>query len=176
MDMDGQIWLGTDGGAIQFTSSSKVPPSVRITQILADEKIHPASTDGLHLLAGVRRVAFSFHAISFKTRPGGMLYYHKLVGQEDAWQGPRRDELVEYFNLKQGEYTFKVQAVDHNLNYSAPPASVSIVIPAPPFYQTGIFLIAVSIIGGASLFVDIFLSVNRWRASRAEKLRLQREL
>jgi len=54
------------------------------------------------------------------------------------------------------------------LNYSES-ASVSIVTSALPFYQTGIFLLVLSITGGASLFGIIILAMQRWRSSRAKE-------
>jgi serine phosphatase RsbU (regulator of sigma subunit) len=155
--------------------------------MIADETYdNPRGT--IQLRSGVRRISVSYHAISFKTRPGGMKYFYQLVPKrnrvsrrnsvslEDSdWQGPTNEETVEYFDLKPGEYTFKVQAVDRDLNYSEP-ASVSIAIPAPPFYQTGIFLIALSITGGVLLLGIIILAIQRWRATNAEKRRLLLEL
>ena len=175
MDGSGRIWLGTKNGVIRFIPN-KIPPPVYITQTLADEIAHSCSGELLNLSAEVTRVAFNFHAISFKTRPGEMLYYYQLVGHDQGWQGPIREEFVEYFNLEQGRYIFKVQAVDRDLNYSDPPASISILIPAPPFYQAEIFLNSLSIIGVVSLISLIILVMYRWRSFRSEKLRLQQEL
>ena len=140
MDRSGQIWLGTEDGVIQFMPPNKIPPPVYITQVLADEKNYPRPDEHLHLRANVKRVAFDFHAISLKTRPGGMLYYYQLIGQDTDWQGPIREEMVEYFNLKPGGYTFQVQAVDRDLNYSDI-ANLDITIPPPPFYTRAGFII-----------------------------------
>ncbi|MBM3237206.1 hypothetical protein FJZ31_13015 [Candidatus Poribacteria bacterium] len=181
-DKSGQIWIGTfGGGAVRFIPN-KVPPSVYITQMVAD-KTYDNPKDTIQLRSGIPRISVSYHAISFKTRPGAMKYFYQLAKQQtsevfktsEVWQGPTNEETVEYFNLKPGEYTFKVQAVDRDLNYSEP-ASVSIVIPSPPFYQTGIFLMALSITGGVLLIGVIILAIQRWRATNAEKRRLLLEL
>ena len=149
---------------------NRVPPTPSFSSQSATR--HPK----LDLPVGVTRIVFDFYAISFKTRPDMMLYYYQLIGQDSDWQGPIRENMVEYSNLSPGKYTFKVQAVDRDLNYSDPPASVSIAIPAPPFHQTGVFLVVLSVIGGASLLGIIILGVQRWRLSHSEKLRLQQEL
>ena len=174
MDRSGQIWLGTSGGVVLFTPN-KIPPPVYITQVLADEKTYSHPDKILNLPDGVTRVAFDFHAISFKTRPGEMKYFYQLVGRDADWQGPTNQETVEYFNLEPREYTFQVQAVDRDLNYSKI-ASVLIFIPSPPFYKATIFPVSLSIIVVMSMFGVIILGIQRLRLSRAEKMRLQKEL
>ena len=152
MDRSGHIWLGTSAGAVRFIPN-KIPPPVYITQIFADEKTYSRPGESFNLSSDVTRVAFNFHAISFKTRPGAMKYFYQLVGKDSDpdsgdgpdeigahWQGPTNQETVEYFNLKPGEYTFKVQAVDRDLNYSEP-VSVHITIPSPPFYTRAGFIV-----------------------------------
>lgn len=69
-----------------------------------------------------------------------MKYFYQLVGQDKDWQGPTNEESVEYFNLKPGKYSFKVQAVNRDLNYSKI-ASLQITIPPPPFYTRAGFII-----------------------------------
>ena len=68
-----------------------------------------------------------------------------------------------------------VKAVDMDLNHSDP-VSLPIEILPPPFHRTGMFLLILSIVGGGSLLIAIFLSVHRLRTSHAERLRLQNEL
>jgi len=88
---------------------------------------------------------------------------------------PTRKTSFDWIPEKPGTYIFEVQAIDRDLNYSEP-ASLSIVIPTPPFYQTYIFLRSLSIIGILSLFGLIILAGLRWRSFLAERLRLQGEL
>ncbi len=170
-DRNGQIWIGTEGGVVQFIPN-RIPPPVYITQVLADEMTYPRPGERLNLRAGVRRVAFDFHAISSKTRPGGMKYFYQLVGQNADWQGPTNQETVEYFNLKPGEYTFKVQAVDRDLNYSEP-ASLDITIPPPPFYKSSAFVLSLSMVGSLLAIAVIGLSIKHWQTRR--QLAQQRE-
>jgi len=173
MDRRGQIWLGTMGGAVQFTPN-KNPPPVYITQMIADETYtNPKGT--IQLSSGVRRLSFFYHAISFKTRPGGMKYFYQLVGKDADWQGPTNQDTVEYFNLKPGKYTFKVQAVDRDLNYSFL-ASLDITIPLP-FYMKVVFLVPTVGLGASLLAMLIILAtalVKHRRQVRAyERLAVQ---
>ena len=133
-----KVWIGTEDDLVSYTPS-KVPPTVSVTRILADEKAYENPKDTLKLESGISRVSFSFRGVSFRTFPGKMLYYYQLAGKDDDWQGPTNQETVEYFNLKHGKYTFKVQAVDRDLNYSEP-ASLEVRIPATPFYTSAGFI------------------------------------
>jgi len=173
MDRNGYIWIGTEGGVMRFIPN-KTPPVVYITRMIADDT-YTEPKGIISLKSNVRRLSFNYHAISFKTRPGGMKYFYQLIGHDDKWLGPINRENIEYFELEPREYTFQVRAVDRDLNYSEI-SSVLVVIPAPPFYQTTVFPVVLSIIGGLSLFGVIILAVQRLRLARAERLRLQREL
>jgi ligand-binding sensor domain-containing protein len=138
IDNESQVWIGTEDDLVSYTPS-KVPPTVSVTRILADEKAYENPTDTLKLESGISRVSFSFRGVSFRTFPGKMLYYYQLARKDADWQGPTNQEIVEYFNLKHGKYTFKVQAVDRDLNYSEP-ASLEVRIPATPFYTNAGFI------------------------------------
>lgn len=132
-DKDGHIWVGTDlDGVICFTRN-KVPPGIRITQILADNQVL-SPEEHIDLPVNTIRVAFSFHAISYKTRPEQMKYFYQLVGRDDDWQGPTNQETVEYFNLDPGGYIFRVQAADRDLNYSQT-AGMTIKVVYQPYLQ-----------------------------------------
>ncbi|MBM3211536.1 hypothetical protein FJZ33_04895 [Candidatus Poribacteria bacterium] len=115
MDRDGNFWIGTETGGVVRYTPNKVPPTIRITQIQAD-KDFIIPDEYIDLPVNTNRIVFSFHAISFKTRPEEMKYFYQLNDQ--GWQGPTNQESVEYFNLGSGLYNIKVQAVDRDLNYS----------------------------------------------------------
>jgi len=171
MDKSGQVWAGTTGGVVRFRHKNKIPPSVTITQVLADEKTYTQLSERLNLHAGVRRVAFDFHAISFKTRPGRMKYFYQLVGKDNDWQGETNEETAEYFHLKPGGYAFKVQAVDRDLNYSEI-ASLELTLP-PVWHQIG--WVRGTLAGVGLVFLVAFGFVTwRWTAHRRQVLAYQR--
>jgi ligand-binding sensor domain-containing protein len=175
MDRSGRIWIGTMGGAVQFTPSM-VPPTVHITEMIADETY--ANPEGvIQLRSDVRRISVSYRAISFKTRPGGTRYFHQLVGQDTDWRGPINQETVDYLNLKHGEYTFKVQAVDRDLNYSEV-VGFNINIP-PPFHIKAVFLVPTVTLGAGLLATLVILAtglIKHRRQVRAYERLAAREL
>jgi signal transduction histidine kinase/HPt (histidine-containing phosphotransfer) domain-containing protein len=69
--------------------------------------------------------------MSFRTPSDAMLYIHRLEGQDTEWSQPTHIQRVYYADLPLGEYTFKVKAIDRDLNYSAP-AAVQVRIVSDP--------------------------------------------
>jgi hypothetical protein len=171
-DKDGHLWFGTREGLTRYTPST-TPPLVYIEQVVfADQTVQRPKE--VEVSAAVKRVVIHYNAPSFRTPPHQMQYLVKLEGRDSDWS-LTKERSVALLNLKPGQYTFFVKAIDRDLNYSEP-ASVSIIIPSPPFYQTGIFLMALSITGGVLLVGVIILAIQRWRATNAEKRRLLLEL
>jgi sigma-B regulation protein RsbU (phosphoserine phosphatase) len=78
-------------------------------------------------------VAFEYKGMSFKTRPGQMVYVYRLEGYDASWR-QTQERRVEYRDLPPGEYTFQVKAVDRDLSYSENPAQVRLTI-HPPYGQ-----------------------------------------
>ncbi|MBI1928220.1 SpoIIE family protein phosphatase [Candidatus Poribacteria bacterium] len=186
VDREGGLWVGMERGGISRyddvdskVTPHKVPPLIHIRQVDAD-RIYEKPNAPLSLPEITQHVRFSYRGISFKTRPGQMRYIHRLIGTVPAdWQGSTSDETVTFSHLTPGTYTFQVKAIDSDLNVSEPPASLEFTISPPPplpFYQRTIFVAAVSSAGGLLLVIVIFLAVQHWRLSRAEKHRLRQEL
>lgn len=75
-------------------------------------------------------IVFEFHDISFKTHPGGLVYRYRLKGYDEDWQTTTA-QRVEYQNVPGATFTFEVQAVDQDLNYSEPASVTLNVVPDP---------------------------------------------
>lgn len=63
--------------------------------------------------------------MSFRTRPGGMVYRYRLKRYDENWL-TTRERRVEYQGIPIGDYTFDVVAVDRDLVYSEEPATVEL--------------------------------------------------
>jgi len=165
-DSEGFLWFATEGGITRYRPST-TPPKVRIVSVTTDQTYGdlsaiPAFTIGT-------RVTIQYGALDYRTLLEKQQYRYRIKEADSDWRRPTKATLFDYTFKKPGNYTFEVEAIDRDLNYSDP-ASVPIVISAPPFYQTGIFLIALSIIVGTSLSGVIILAVQRRRSSRAHKV------
>ncbi|MBT4500833.1 MAG: SpoIIE family protein phosphatase [Gemmatimonadetes bacterium] len=127
-DGEGQYWFATDQGISRFCPPEAVPPAIFLDGVMADRRYR--QTDKVSLPSNLGLVAFEFHAVSLKTRPGAMIFRYRLRGFEDDWSTTRK-RSVRYDDLPEGEYTFEVTAVDRDLVYSDPPAVVELRIHSP---------------------------------------------
>ncbi len=126
-DEEGKMIFVTSKGITIYTPPvESIPPPIAITEVVAD-KVYPAPKR-LTIPSTIPRIGFFYYGMSFKTRR--MRYNYMLEGFDTDWQATW-DEQVNYENLEQGNYVFKVIAIDRDLNYSEP-ASVELeVIPDP---------------------------------------------
>ena len=122
-DENGDLWFGTDNGLTRFRQAEPLPPPVYIRSVIADRRYE--EVNAVEVADSVGLVAFEFGGVSLKTRPGAMVYRHRLRGYEEEWKNGH-ERRVEYQNLPAGEYSFEVVAVDRDLVYSEEPAVVEL--------------------------------------------------
>jgi signal transduction histidine kinase/sugar lactone lactonase YvrE len=143
-DGEGNIWFACSGGLTRYTPPPPSHPPVFVDAIVADRRYEYAETASLPSSAEL--IAFEFHGMSMKTRPGAMVYRYRLTGHHDDWR-QTREERVEYGGLPSGDYTFEVIAVDRDLGYSESPATLRLRV-HPPYGE---------VILGVSLIVALIL-------------------
>ena len=140
-DADGSLWFGTDGGVTRYRRSA-TPPSVRIISVKTDRE-YTTDTHGEENLQQAispvttgRRVTIKYSAIDFKTLPEKRQYRCRIIetskkegtkGIDADWRKPTKATSFDYTFDKPGDYTFEVQAIDRDLNYSEP-ATVNLTI------------------------------------------------
>ncbi|MBM3278664.1 MAG: hypothetical protein FJY95_11380 [Candidatus Handelsmanbacteria bacterium] len=71
-DQEGVLWVGTNAGATLYRRPPLSPPPVYIQAVVADRRY--AEPGPLTIPASAGLIAFEFHSINFKTRPGAMLF------------------------------------------------------------------------------------------------------
>ena len=165
-ESNGDIWFGTGRGITRYRTPPPTPPLVYIDAVVADRRY--AGSGEQTVPANVALVAFEFHGVSMKTRPGAMVYRYRLGGHDEDWQstGARR---VEYQHLPVGAYTFEVQAVDRDLVYSAEAASVQVTIVPDPRLEGLVEALASG--GGIEEFVGNSEALRDTQAELAEVAR-----
>ena len=183
---DRSLWFATDGGVTRYRPSA-TKPKVRIVLVKTDRE--SADThEGLSLQAippitTGRRVTIKYSAIDFKTVPEKRQYWYRIKELDDDWRRPTRETAFDDFFDKPGEYTFEVQAIDRDLNYSEP-ASVKLKV-VPPFYMTAGFLIPTVGLGTILMLVSIISAtayfkhrrrVRAYERAAAEELQDAREM
>ncbi|MBC8234733.1 SpoIIE family protein phosphatase [bacterium] len=131
----GTMLFKTEHGIIRYSPPLKrVPPRISVERIIADKSYDNISE--VQLPSTATHVTFEYYGKSFRTKQ--MRYNYILEGHESDWH-KTWDESAEYENVKPGNYTFKVIAIDRDLIYSEEPATVKLKV-VPPFYLRAGFL------------------------------------
>ena len=119
-DAAGQIWIGTRDGLSRYRPDPHVPWSriQTITGILFE--------DAPVVLQADSPVSINFIGGDFNSLPGSLVYRYRLLPTNPDWL-TTRSLSVRYPALTAGDYTFEVQALDQDLNYSQP-ATASITV------------------------------------------------
>ena len=115
-DRDGTFWFGTTLGSIIRYRPRRVPPQIRLIQVIADQ-VYENLQEGI-LSTTEQNVIFDYKGLSFSTRSSDMLYVYQLKGHDPDWQSATREMRAYYRDLPPGDYTFQVRAIDRDLNYS----------------------------------------------------------
>ena len=126
-DRNGDVWMTTHNGLVRYREPEPYPPGVFVDAVVADRRYEEPSE--IAISSDVTLTAFEFHGLSFKTRPGALVFRYRLKGYDD-WRNTR-EQRVEYQDLPSGDYTFEVLAVDRDLVYSDTPAVVAMAVHLP---------------------------------------------
>ncbi|MBI1926734.1 hypothetical protein HYR99_21135 [Candidatus Poribacteria bacterium] len=116
-DTDGTLWFATDKGATRYGRNT-LPPHVKIVAVTTDQRYIDLST--LKSFTSGSRVTIEYTSIDLKTHTDKRLYRYQMKGYDTNWEKPTKQTSVDYLDLKPGKYTFEVQAIDRDLNYSEP--------------------------------------------------------
>lgn len=177
-DKRGDIWFRYNvPGLTKYTPSKNVLPHVEITQVEADKK-HPEA--GEVEIPFKTRVVFRYKGLSLKTQFDNIRYVYKLEGDSETWSASTRKREAEYNDLKPGTYIFKVKAIDRDLNYSDPPASLKLIVRVP-FYMATSFVIpavivVIALISGFCIGASKFYEQRKIATQLKKDLQRQEEL
>ncbi|MFC1716377.1 two-component regulator propeller domain-containing protein [Candidatus Poribacteria bacterium] len=145
-DEDGTLWFATaDSGVISYRPDA-TPPQVRITSVRVRRQLYTDLAAIPDVTVG-DDVTIEYSAIDFKTVPGKRQYryqaFRKSLSKKEVdsdWSKPTKSPRFEWIPERSGTYTFEVQAIDRDLNYSEP-ATLEIKVLPPPFYTRAGFII-----------------------------------
>ena len=143
---DGKIWFLTGEGVQvvdpRHLAVNKLPPPVRIEQIVADRKIYWQNLPGvpvsnMRLPARTRDLQIDYTALSL-VAPEKVHFKYKLEGQDSDWREVVNDRQVQYSNLAPGPYRFRVIACNNSGVWNEQGDTLEFSI-APAYYQTSWF-------------------------------------
>lgn len=133
LDREGNVWFGTDKGALCYLyssySSNKIEAKPKITAFkVFNEKKDINSY--LTLPFGSYSVSFEFEALSFK-KSEEVKFKYMLLGRDNEWQYAGNSPVVHYANLKDGNYSFRLMACNNDGLWNAEPVEISFTVAAP---------------------------------------------
>jgi len=117
-DPDGSLWFGTDRGVTHYRRNTTTPPKVHIVSVTTDKTYRDLSAIPAFTLG--TRATIAYDAIDFKTIPEKRQYRCRIKEIDKDWRQPTKAASFDYTFDKPGVYTFEVQAIDRDLNYSEP--------------------------------------------------------
>lgn len=142
------------------------PPSVITSIKVMDQELQsdtiPSSKSVLKLPYNKNFVAFEFVGLDY-AHHGNILYRYKMEGQSNTWSVPTTWTFASFPDLKDGEYTFRVQSTNAEGIWGDPKINeVSIRITVtPPWWRTTLAYILYIII---PLLITLFYI--RWRTQK----------
>ncbi len=171
LDSRGRLWLGADLGVSEVRQSTGRrplgPPSLRLTELLADERRLPL--DGsVALNIDARSLRFSFAAVSLVDEQA-LSFRTRLLPLEDRWSEPLPwyERSVRYIGLRPGRYRLEVEAV---VGSGTPPATVTSppVILHGPLWVRWWFILVVALATVALTWLGVSAGVRARYASRLQ--------
>jgi signal transduction histidine kinase/ligand-binding sensor domain-containing protein len=170
------FYIGTNEGILKWIPGNirkdTVSPPVYFTQVniqgLKNFSVDPymVNTGNISLAYDQHFISFEFAGISLKN-PENVRYHYILNGQDNEWS-PITEHNFVAFDLKPGNYTFKVAAENADGVWSRRPAVFHFLI-KPPFWQTWWFLILLALVIALLVY-----SAYRYQLSKMLALELLR--
>jgi ligand-binding sensor domain-containing protein/serine phosphatase RsbU (regulator of sigma subunit) len=166
-DPDGTIWGGTPSGVVRLRKpESPVPPTIQLINVETEREVRSAST--VSMSSRTPSLSINLGAISYKTRPEGMVFRYRLAGLDGAWQ-TTNERSIQYRGLPIGDYLFEVQAVDRDLVYSeVADLNVHVHLPYGDIALKGSL--------GVAIVALVVVSGVGYRRRRQQFVEMQREL
>jgi signal transduction histidine kinase/ligand-binding sensor domain-containing protein len=128
---DNSLWVGfLDGGLTRY-EPSKLRPSVQLQVMLVDDQTVTNLANPPAITVG-HRVTFQYQEIDQKTHPDKRQFWYRLATQSGSTVSAAvtRERRFDWVPAKGGRYSFEVQAIDRDLNYSQP-AQVAMAVIVP---------------------------------------------
>jgi len=140
-DSDGYLWFGSEGGLTQY-QRNLYPPRAQIASITSDKTYSDLSRIPSFNIG--TRLTIEYGSIDLKTIPEKRQYrcrvYESKNSDKVGYNTPTKKVTFDWIPKDYGAYTFQMQAIDRDLNYSEP-TSLEININPPPFYRRMGFIV-----------------------------------
>jgi len=167
-DYKGNLWFGTDKGAIKYNPQKdkklSIAPVINLLAIKIGDQTHYPN-EVLNLSYDNYRIQFDFIGISFDA-PDEVTYKYKLTGHDEIYSNPTKETSISYSKINDGDYTFEVIACNSNNECNNTPAKFSFSVGIPFWKAWWFYLLVVGIISLA-VYILIRSRVRRFKATQA---------
>ncbi|MFN8231208.1 MAG: two-component regulator propeller domain-containing protein [Bacteroidia bacterium] len=171
----GVVYIGGINGLQIYNPKFDVPNTVPATILINSVSLFNGSEDifkysemdslnnlpkNLILPHNKNNITFNFIGISL-TAPEKVQYKYKVIGLDDAWSQPIKDNKITYPSIPPGSYTFALQATNSDGVWNKEPVFYEFVI-SPPWYNTKTFY--------ASVIITLTLLIIAYNKHKTKKL------
>jgi signal transduction histidine kinase/ligand-binding sensor domain-containing protein/CheY-like chemotaxis protein len=177
-DQKGDYWIGSDKGLTRYRPSRK---KLAAPGLIVKTDSEHRSTDEIPAINAGQLVGFRFDTVDFKTQPLRRSYRWAIMpgqveqppGKTDpAWREPTLATHFDWNPPTPGAYTFFLQFIDRDLNYSEPARAFLRIV--TPWYANGWIMIPGGIgMGGLFGWALVARSLVSRRKRESEQLREQ---
>ncbi|MGM0530676.1 MAG: two-component regulator propeller domain-containing protein [Bacteroidota bacterium] len=170
-ETENSIWFGTSEGLARFstakTGKDTIPPQVNITEIFVNNQKVDADNN-ITLEPGNYELEFNYIGLQLHD-PESVKYQYQLKGYTKGWTEATKERKATFGNVRPGEYTFRLRALNEDGVSTEKPLEMNILI-RKHFYQRTWFYIVVGI---ALLGLGYLIIVIRERNLVREKRNLE---
>lgn len=180
-EADGSLLAGAHNGGVTRYRPAKAPlPSIRLTAMQLNDQIVTNFTRLPTILTG-NRVTFQYREIDLRTHPQKRQFWYEMVGPGNVTMAAAvtKDRRFDWTPRAAGTYRFEVQAIDRDLNYSAP-ARLVFLVSVPWFANAWILTPMIGSFAGllawAFIARQLYVRKSREAALLRERMRIARDL
>ncbi len=173
---DGEFWLGTDKGIVNFNPRKvkpfSQPPNVFLDQIIINDQDTITGygiRKSLELPYDSNTLSFNILPITFYKAKTSKVKF-KLENYDDKWIVQNHDQKVRYTKIPFGNYTLKYQAVDTNGNESE--IKLLAIKIHPPFYLSWWFFLLTFLLTLALVYLLYTIRINQIKKKERAKTML----
>ena len=184
---DGSFYKGTVDGFIKFHPSDFVysdhySAKPFIEKILVNNEVHTVvmndSSAELELSHNHNNIALELAYINFLSDPSDQYIQYKLEGYDSDWRNSESGEIVYYYKISPGNYTFLLKAMDLDGNWNE--TSLPIYV-TPPWYRTWLAYISYGLLLISGVFITDRVQRRRLiakerKSAREKELHQAREI
>lgn len=166
----GELFWGTKNGIVSFHKDSINPVAIRSPLVITNASImgKPVrTTDTISVSYTENMISITFALLEFAHHRH--YYRYRLNGFSGIWSmSDERNPVATYTNLPPGTYQLEVNAAI-NMNEWLPITRTVTIIVKPAFWQTGWFIILVTLFVAGALALIIYLRIQHIVSVEREK-------